>query len=234
MFVLRALGVVLSTVFFGSISLIISFFDDTGRRQNAVAQVWARSLLKIGGVTVRIEGIEHVHPEGAYVIAPNHLSYFDTPVVLGLLPVQFRFMAKHGLFMIPFLGTHLKRAGHIPVHLEDPRAGIRTMNKAAEAIRTNGISVLVFPEGGRSPYGRLQEFKEGVAYLAIRAGVPIVPIGLIGTKEVLRFGSGWIRPGAVTMKIGEPISTSGLSLKERRDVTAELRERICALLGDYA
>lgn len=232
MFILRALGVLLSTVFFGSVSLALSFFDRTGRKQNRVAQTWARSLLRIAGVKVRIEGLEHIDPNGAYVIASNHLSYYDTPVMLGSLPVQFRFMAKKGLFLIPFLGTHLKRAGHIPVYRDDPRSGVRTMNLAAETIREKRVSVLVFPEGGRAHDGRLQEFKDGAAYIAIKAGVPVVPAAISGTWKVLPFGSGRIQPGGVVLRIAEPIETSSMTLKQRHALTATLHETIAGMLGD--
>ena len=115
----------------------------------------------------------------------------DTPVVLANIPVQFRFLAKSGLFQIPLLGTHLARAGHIPVPRDDARAAVKTMTTAAQVIRERGISLLIFPEGGRSHTGELASFKEGAAYIAIRAGVPLVPIVLKGTREVLPFGSGW-------------------------------------------
>mgnify|MGYP000970554742 CR=1 FL=1 len=127
MFIIRALMVVLSTIWWGSLSLILSFSDDTGRKQIGMARRWARSLLTIGGVKVTVEGLEKIRPDGSYVIASNHLSYMDTPVVLANIPVQFRFLAKRGLFQIPFLGTHLARAGHIPVPRDDPRAAVKTM-----------------------------------------------------------------------------------------------------------
>jgi 1-acyl-sn-glycerol-3-phosphate acyltransferase len=231
MFIIRALMVVLSTIWWGSLSLILSFFDDTGRKQIAMARNWARSLLTIGGVKVTLEGIEKIRPGGSYVIASNHLSYMDTPVVLANIPVQFRFLAKRGLFQIPFLGTHLARAGHIPVPREDPRAAVKTMSTAADMIRTRGISMLIFPEGGRSHDGVLRPFKEGAAYIGIKAGAPIVPVALIGTREVLPFGSGRIRPGRVTLRIGDPIETTTLSLKDRGAVTANIREKIVEMLG---
>lgn len=212
--------------------LIPSAIDATGRKQNHIAQVWARSLLRIAGVTVTIEGLERITPDGLYVVAPNHLSYFDTPVLLGSLPLQFRFMAKRGLFSIPLLGTHLARAGHIPVVLDDPRAGVRTMNAAAKTIQEKRISILVFPEGGRAPDGHLQEFKDGAAYIGIRAGATILPAVLSGTTEILRFGSGRIQSGHVTLKIGEPIDTSQMSMKDRHAVTARIREQIVQMLGD--
>jgi 1-acyl-sn-glycerol-3-phosphate acyltransferase len=230
MFVIRALMVVLSTIWYGSISLAQSFFDSTGRAQIATARRWARSLLRIGGVKVTLDGIEKIRPDGSYVIASNHLSYMDTPVILANIPVQFRFLAKRGLFQIPFLGTHLARAGHIPVPRADPRAAIKTMALAAGTIRNKGISMLVFPEGGRSHDGALQAFKEGAAYIGIKAGVPIVPIALVGTREILPFGSAHIRPGAVTLRIGEPIETCGLSLRDRGAVMEQIRERISGML----
>ena len=231
MFLLRALGVVLSTIVHGSISLAVSFFDKTGSVQNRIAQRWARSLLWIGGVAVTVEGLDRVDPAGSYVIASNHLSYMDTPVVLANIPVQFRFMAKRGLFQIPFLGTHLARAGHIPVPRQDPRAAVKTMTLAAEIIREKHISVLVFPEGGRSQDGALQEFKEGAAFIGIKAGVPVVPVALIGTRKVLPFGSGRIQPGQVTLRIGEPIMTSTLTMRDRAAVNAAIRSRISAMLS---
>lgn len=230
MFIVRALLVALSTIFWGSVSLAISFFDQTGRAQIATARRWARSLLTIGGVRVTVEGIEKIRPDGSYVFASNHLSYMDTPVILANIPVQFRFLAKRGLFKIPFLGTHLARAGHIPVPREDPRAAVKTMALAAEMIRTRGISMLVFPEGGRSHDGVLGPFKEGGVYIAIKAGAPIVPMALVGTREVLPFGSGRIQPGHVTLRIGEPIETAAMSPKDRGAVIENVRERVARML----
>ncbi len=224
--------VILATIAYGTVSLLVSFFDATGRRQMAVARAWSRSLLRIGFVHVEVEGLEKIAPNGSYVFASNHLSYMDTPVVLSNIPVQFRFLAKKGLFQIPLLGTHLARAGHIPVPREDPRAAVRTLATAADAIRTRGISMLIFPEGGRSRDGVLQEFKEGGAYIAIKAGVPMVPIALSGTRTVLPFGSAVIRPGRVRMRVGDPISTAGLSLHDRVRITGQVRDEIVAMLDN--
>jgi 1-acyl-sn-glycerol-3-phosphate acyltransferase len=224
--------IVLSTIAFGSVSLIISLFESSGRSQIAVARAWARSLLLVSGVKVKIEGLDKIALDGSYVFVSNHLSYMDTPVVLANIPVQFRFLAKRGLFQIPLLGTHLARAGHIPVPRDDARAAVKTMTTAAQAIRERGISLLIFPEGGRTHDGQLATFKEGAAYIAIRAGVPLVPVALRGTREVLAYGSGHVRAGRVTMRIGEPIPTDQLQLRDRVRVTAELRDRIVSLLDE--
>ena len=145
--------VVLATIGYGLVSLAISLFESSGRRQIGVARSWARCLLWVSGVKVKADGLEKISPEGSYIFVSNHLSYMDTPVVLANIPVQFRFLAKRGLFQIPFLGNHLARAGHIPVPREDPRAAVKTMTTAAQVIRESGISLLVFPEGGRSETG---------------------------------------------------------------------------------
>jgi 1-acyl-sn-glycerol-3-phosphate acyltransferase len=224
--------IVLATIGFGLVSLVISLFESSGRRQIAVARVWARCLLWVSGVRVRIEGLEKIAPDGSYVFVSNHLSYMDTPVVLANIPVQFRFLAKSGLFQIPLLGTHLARAGHIPVPRDDARAAVKTMTTAAQAIRDRGISLLIFPEGGRSQTGELAAFKEGAAYIAIRAGVPLVPVALKGTREILPFGSAHVRSGLVTMRIGEPVPTAQAHLRDRARVTAELHDRIASLLED--
>lgn len=221
-----ASAIVLATIWFGTISLIISFFDATGRAQIRVARAWARTLLRVSGVRVRVTGLEHIDPDGSYVFISNHLSYMDTPVALANIPVQFRFLAKRGLFQIPFLGQHLSRAGHIPVPREDPRAAVRTMQTAAEVIQQKKISLLVFPEGGRSRDGALQAFKEGGAYIAIRAGVPVVPIALMGTREVLPYGGGMVQSGIVILHVLKPIETSHLTLKDRGALTERVRKLI--------
>jgi len=220
----------LATALYGLAGLIVSFFDHTGDRQMVVARAWSRALLLISRVKVQVEGQENISPGGSYVLVSNHLSYMDTPSILANIPVQFRFLAKQGLFQIPLLGTHLLRAGHISVPLEDPRAAVRVMTKAAQVIKDRGISLLIFPEGGRSADGVLQPFKEGAAYIAIKAGVPLVPITLIGTREILPFGSGHMRAGTVILRIGVPVPTSACKLSDRDRLTETLRQRIAESL----
>ena len=197
-----------------------------------MARSWARALLRVSGVKVKVEGLEKVKEGGSYVLVSNHLSYMDTPVVLANIPVQFRFLAKRGLFQIPFLGWHLSRAGHIPVPRGDARAAVKTMTLAAQIVREQHISLLIFPEGGRSRVGEMRPFMEGAAYIAIRAGVPLVPIALKGTREVLPYGSGDIHSGVVTMRIGDPIATSQASIRDRVHLTDALRHQITALLEE--
>ncbi len=221
--------IIAATIVFGAISLTVSFFDPTRHKQNAIARAWARVLLAVSRVKVRVEGLEKIKEDGSYIFVSNHLSYMDTPVALANIPVQFRFLAKRGLFQIPFMGWHLARAGHIPVPRGDARAAVKTMTLAAQVVREQKISLLIFPEGGRSRKGEMRPFMEGAAYIAIRAGVPLVPIGLQGTREVLPYGSGNIRGGPVILRIGDPIPTDQATLRDRVHLTELLRERIIKL-----
>ncbi|MFN3325780.1 MAG: lysophospholipid acyltransferase family protein [Bryobacteraceae bacterium] len=223
--------IILTTIFMGSVSVLCSFFDGEGRAQFRVARAWARMLLRIAGVKMRVEGLERLDPTQSYVLAGNHLSLMDTPVVLGTMPLRFLFMANEKYFRIPFLGTHLRRSGNLPVASGDPRASMRTMTEAARIIRERKLSMVLFPEGSRSR-GEMQDFKEGAAYIAIKAGVPIVPMAIRGTREVLPVGSIHVKPGPVSLRLGEPIPTEGLTLKDRAALTETLRARVIDLLGE--
>ena len=225
------------TVFFtalmGSLSLIVAPFDKGGNKQCEIARLWARLLLLGMGLKVKIEGKEKIDPAKNYVFVSNHLSFADTPVILGNIPANFRFMAKSGLFKIPLLGHHLRTASHIPVSLENPRQAVRSLTEASRLIREHHLSVLVFPEGGRT-HGVLDPFKEGAAYVAIKSGLPIIPMALIGTREAMPMHRIAIRGGNVTIRIGDPISTAGLTTRDREALTARVREAVAGLLGTPA
>lgn len=222
--------IVLCTVVMGTLSLVDSFFDHTGNSQHQLARAWGRMLLAVCFVRVRVEGVEKLDPRGAYVFVANHASFLDIPALLASLPQQFRFFAKTGLFRIPFLGTHLRRAGHLPVDRSSPRASLKSMLEAARIIRGRGISVLNFPEGGRSAEG-LREFKEGPAYIAIKAGVPVVPVAIVGMRELLPMGSIHLRRGNVVLRVGDPIPTIGMDASDRVELTARLYCEVSRLLG---
>jgi 1-acyl-sn-glycerol-3-phosphate acyltransferase len=226
----RAPLVILATAVMGTLSLIASLWDKDGRQQLAIARLWARMLLWAAGARVTVVGREKLDPAGTYVICPNHVSYMDTPVLLTYIPVNFRFMAKEELLSIPFIGGHLKRAGNISVPLDDPRAALRVLSAASKAMQENGVSMLVFPEGGRSESGQLREFKDGAAYLAIKAQAPLVPLALIGVRDILPMHSHHLKPGRVTLRIGDPIPTAGCKPADRTELTARLHAAVRALL----
>lgn len=222
--------IVLSTVVMGTLSILTSFFDKRGNAMHHLARWWGKSLLAASFIRVRVEGLEKLDPHGTYVFVANHASYMDIPAILAKLPHQFRFFAKKALYKIPFLGTHLLRAGHLPVDRSSPRASMKSMTEASRIIAARGTCMLLFPEGGRSPKG-LREFKEGAAYIAIKAGVPVVPMALVGMRERLPMGSIHLRSGRVTLRIGDPIATRELTLSDREALTQRLYQEIAGMLA---
>jgi 1-acyl-sn-glycerol-3-phosphate acyltransferase len=221
--------ILLSTILMGTLSIVASLFDGSGNTQHRLARGWARSLMAFAFIRIRTEGLENLDPKQTYVFVANHASYMDIPAILSELPFQFRFFAKSSLYRIPFMGTHLKRAGHLPVDRSNARNSLKSMTEGARIIAQRQISVLLFPEGGRSPHG-LREFKEGAAYIAIKAGVPVVPMALSGMRALLPMGSIHLRSGRVVLRIGRPIPTTGLKPSDREQLTQTLYAEIARLL----
>jgi 1-acyl-sn-glycerol-3-phosphate acyltransferase len=210
--------------------MFASLFDRTGNWQHQMARIWGRVLLAVSFIRVRVRGLEKLDPRANYVFVANHSSYMDIPALLARLPYQFRFFAKKGLYKIPFLGWHLHRAGHLPVDRSNARNSLKSMSAGARIVAERGVSVLLFPEGGRTKVG-LREFKEGAAYIAIKAGVPIAPVAIVGMRELLPMGSIHLRSGHAELRVGAPIPTAGLTLADREDLTRQMHEQIQRLLA---
>ncbi len=225
--------VYLSTIFMGTLSLACSLVDSGGRLQHGCARWWSRSLLFFARVQVRVSGCEHVEPGKTYVFAANHASYMDIPVVFAYLPANFRIMAKSSLFHIPFLGWHLRRSGHMPIAQNNPRRAARSLLEAAEHVK-QGVPVFIFPEGGRSAAGQLEEFKPGTFLLAIKSGAPVVPITLNGVRDVLPMHSWRLRPGRVEMVFHAPIPTAGMHTDNAAQLAAAVRAAIACAYREVA
>jgi len=225
--------VYLYTGVLGTVALLVSLFDGSGCMQHRVARLWARLILRTVGIRVQIEGLNNVHPSQPAVYAANHLSAIDIPVLYSRLPGQFRIMAKRSLFRYPFLGWYLKRSGQIPIVFGDAHASLRCLNRAGDALR-KGMPLMIFPEGGRSETGELQEFMGGAFYVAIRAQAPVVPMAIIGTYELLPMNSFHMIPGEVGLVIGEPIPTTGLRLRDMEKLAAQVRQVIAELYDSHA
>ncbi len=217
--------VYLYTLVLGIFSLLSSLFDRSGRVQHEFARLWARMILKTGFVPVHVAGLENIDPAQPAVYAANHLSALDIPVLLATVPGQFRIMAKRELFRYPFLGWHLKRSGQIPIVYGDAHASIGSLKRAGRTLR-QGLPLMVFPEGGRSPNGQLQPFMGGAFFAAIAEQVPVIPITIVGTYELLPMNSFHALPGPVDMIIGRPIPTTGMRLRDMDKLATQVREAI--------
>jgi 1-acyl-sn-glycerol-3-phosphate acyltransferase len=206
-------------------SLIISLVDEGGRLQHGVAHIWARGCVFISGARLTVRGTENLRKHPVAVYASNHTSYMDTPVIFSALPLQFRILAKKELWSIPFIGWYLSRSGQIPIDTNNTHATLSSLGAGVKALR-GGMPIFVFPEGGRTPNGELQNFLAGAAFLSIRAQVPLVPIALSGVFDLLPIHTRHFYPCDVTLTVGEPILTKGMTLRQADELTARLRTAI--------
>lgn len=201
----------------GAISLLGSFFDGDGSFQHRMARLWSRGILRAAGAPVTVENAERL--QGPCVVAANHLSAMDIPVLYAHVPMQFRIIANKPLFNLPFVGWHLRRSGQVPIDRSTMKTTIKTLQVAVEDLK-QGLSVVVFPEGGRSLSGRLQPFMNGAFYVAIKAQAPVLPVALVGTYELLPMNTYHVMPRPLLLRVGEAIPTTGMTLREV-DVLAE-------------
>jgi 1-acyl-sn-glycerol-3-phosphate acyltransferase len=170
-------------------------------------------LLRVALAPVTVEHGERLPVGEPAVYASNHLSYYDTPVLYAKLPFQFRILAKAPLWKIPFIGWYLERSGQVPIDQSSARAGVASLGRGAKTLGA-GMPLVIFPEGGRAATGELQPMAAGAAWMAIRAQVPIVPLTLIGTYELLPIHVYVLRPRPLKLIVGEAISTTGMTTKD--------------------
>lgn len=205
--------VVFSSFVCGITATICSFFSRTGNLPHLVARLWGNSILMANFTKVSLTGLHNIDSSQSIIYMANHQSNFDIPVLLGKLPVQFRWLAKAELFKIPIFGRGMRGCGYISIDRSDHKAAILSLKEAARTIRA-GTSVLIFPEGTRSPDGCIKPMKKGGFILAIEAGVPIVPIIIHGTRNIMAKGDRRINPGNVRLDIKPPINTTAYARKD--------------------
>jgi 1-acyl-sn-glycerol-3-phosphate acyltransferase len=223
----------LATGLFGSISLLCGLWDKSGRQQHAIAHLWSRTLLLISLSPVKIIGRDKLHEHETAVYASNHLSYMDTPVLFARLPFQFRILAKQSLWKVPFIGWYLNHSGQVPVDTKSPRSLIASLNRGVATLK-QGLPLVLFPEGGRAATGQLQTMMSGCAYMAIKAQVPLIPLTLIGTYELLPIHVYALHPRALLIVVGDPIPTTGLTTRDADALTQRLYDSISATYAQYS
>jgi 1-acyl-sn-glycerol-3-phosphate acyltransferase len=229
---LRAPIIFAETGFLGSLSILASLFDKSGKWQHRIAQAWGRAVVAATGAKLTILHRERLKPQVAVYVC-NHLSFMDTPVIFGAMPFQFRIVARHDLWKMPFIGWHLRRSGQVPVNVNNPRASISSLSSAARTLK-GGMPLFIFPEGGRSESGHLAAFMNGPAFMAIRAQVPLIPMALVGTHELMPIHTATLHPVPVTLVVGEPIETAGCTMKQLDEVTARLANEIARMYYDHS
>jgi 1-acyl-sn-glycerol-3-phosphate acyltransferase len=215
----------------GAGSLLSSLFDRDGSIQHDFARVWSWLILKTAMAPVRVIGAENI--TSPCVVVANHISAMDIPVLYTQLPFPFRIVANKNLFHYPFLGWHLRRSGQIPIDRSTPLTTIRTLQTAVDDL-AEGLSVVIFPEGGRSKTGQIQPFMNGAFYIAAKAQAPILPVAIVGTMELLPMDTFHIMPHPLTMIIGKPVSTEGHSPRDTDALAARVKAAIEDMYYAYA
>ena len=228
----RAILVILYTAILGTAGIFLCIVVPGGSALMPVARLWSRLVLRTYGVRFRPVYDEGLDPSRAYVYVANHQSQFDIPALVLSMPCDFRMVAKRELLYIPIFGWALWLAGFIFIDRGDRDRAIRRLDRTLRTIH-RGISVVVFAEGTRSPDGHLLPFKKGGFVLALKAGVPIVPVSIRGGHHVLPKGSLRVQPGTIDIRFGAPIPTTAYSLDSgsKEDLIATVRERIAAGLA---
>jgi 1-acyl-sn-glycerol-3-phosphate acyltransferase len=223
--------VLVLTVLFGVPAIFAALVPPRGDWFLRFARGWARSVLAVAGISVRVLHREKAERGKSVVVVANHESFCDILVLLATLPMQVRFLAKRSVFRVPVLGWSIAAAGFVPVDRGDRSRGAATVEAALQRLE-GGRSVVIFPEETRTRDGELLPFKRGAAHLALKSGLPLLPIGIAGTFRILPRGTWDIHTGPVLVSVGNPIDVAGRSLRERDAVTEEARDAIAALRAE--
>ena len=215
----------LYTLVLGPIGLVAGFFDRNGRVMHWFARSWSWLIMKTILSPVKVTGLDKIDTTNAHVYAVNHASALDIPVLYVNLPFQFRIAFKKELLSYPVVGWHLKRSGQICIDQQNPSHSISSIRAALKGLK-EGMPLVIFPEGGRTPDGEIKPFLQGAFFLAIKAQVDIVPVALVGTYELLPMDTYHIRCRPLEMRVGEPISTAGLMTRDMEALSAKVQKAL--------
>lgn len=221
------LGVPL-TVVFSLAGIVASLGGSDAALAHRLARAWARLLLRLIGVRLRVHGLESLQSTRGGILIANHQSALDIPALLAVLPPPVRFLAAAGLFRIPFMGWYMSRVGYVPVDRHDPRRAREALQRARSRAG-DGVSILVFPEGTRTPEGTLVEFKRGSFHLARDSGLAIYPVALRNSGRLMPRGSWRVDPGTIEVLIGAPLAPD--EAPSAHALSLQARARIAALLN---
>ena len=219
------------TVFFGLASIPFGFFDKDGSRLHWFARAWSKAIMKTIFSPFRVVGLEKIDTTRPHVYAVNHGSALDIPALYAFLPFQFRILFKKELLSYPIVGWHLKRSGQVCVDQQHPARSVAHIRSALKTLKA-GMPLVIFPEGGRTSNGKIQPFLPGAFFLAIKAQVDVVPIALIGMYELLPMNTYHIKSRPLEMRVGEPISTTGLTLRDMEQLSEAVRASLGSLYGE--
>jgi len=212
----------LYTLVMGIVALPGGMFDRTGRRLHWFSYAWSWLIMKTIFSPVKVTGLDRIDTSKPHVYAANHASALDIPVLFVNLPFQFRIAFKKELLSYPVVGWQLKRSGQVCIDQQNPSHSISSIRAALKGLK-EGLPLVIFPEGGRTPDGEIKPFLQGAFFLAIKAQLDIVPVVLVGTYELLPMNTYHIKCRPLEMRVGEPIPTAGLTMRDLGAVSNKVK-----------
>jgi len=215
----------LYTLVLGVLALPGGLFDRNGRRLHWFSRAWSWLIMKTILSPVKVTGLDRIDTSKPHVYAVNHASAMDIPVLYVYLPFQFRIVFKKELLAYPVVGWQLKRSGQVCIDQQKPTNSIAAIRSAVKSLKA-GMPLVIYPEGGRTPDGEIKPFLPGAFFLAIKAQVDIIPVALVGTYELLPMDTYHIKCRSLEMRVGEPISTVGLTMRDLEAVSAKVKKAI--------
>lgn len=211
------------TVLMGLAVIPGGLFDRSGRRQHRFARGWAWLIMKSIFSPVKVTGLNRIDTSKPHIYAVNHASALDIPVLYVNLPFQFRIAFKKELLSYPVVGWHLKRSGQVCIDQQNPSHSISSIRAALKGLKA-GLPLVIFPEGGRTHNGEIKPFLAGAFFMAIKAQVDVVPVALVGTYELLPMNTYHIKCRPLEMRVGEPISTTGMTMRDLETLSAQVQK----------
>lgn len=209
----------------GVSSLPFGFFDRDGRILHGFARVWSQLIMKTIFSPVTVTGLDKIDISRPYIYAVNHASALDIPVLYVHLPFQFRILFKKELLSYPIVGWHLKRSGQVCIDQQNPAKSLGSIRAALKSLKA-GMPLVIFPEGGRTPDGEIKPFMAGAFFLAIKAQVNVIPVALVGTYDLLPMNTYHIKCQPLEMRVGAPISTAGLTLRDMEGLSRTVQQEV--------
>lgn len=230
--ILAVFGLIFATALMAPPIIVAGLLTSGGRPAFAGVRIWAWMVAKSMGLTFSCQGAEKVAPETSYIVTPNHQSNSDILALLRVMPLKFRWVVKRELLKIPLFGWALAGSGAIALNRADRAQSISRLQQAESKLQ-GGWSVLIYPEGTRSPDGNIHAFKKGAFMMAVQTGIPILPVTCNGAFKILPRDTVALRPGHITVTIGDPIDTTGLTIEDVPQLMEKTRQEMSKHLDPY-
>lgn len=218
------LVLLIDTVISAFLAILVGMFNPYSKLNTTIMRTWGKILVRAAGVKLEVLGHENIRPGDSYIVVANHQSHMDIPVSMAALPLPIRIISKKELFKIPVFGWGMRAVGILEIDRSNRKKAIETLKKAEQILKKNRLSILAFPEGTRSPDGKIHNFKKGSIILAINTGLPLLPVSVSGSRNVLPKNTLRVRKGKIRVQIHPPVPTHDLKIEQRNELVKQIQQ----------